>query len=126
MRRLKVIRALRCANYSLEAILHLLRQLSQNPDVDIRATLNNPKSSVDIISVCDRLIVSLTAAKKNAYEIREMLQNMKKNIYNPTLYHQPLCWWYSFSSKNEKVCKKVRNSYGRTGYDTISGRTYTS
>lgn len=77
MRRLKVIRALRCANYSLEAILRLLRQLSQNPDIDIRATLNNPKPSDDIISVCDRLIVSLTAAKKNAYEIRVMLQDMK-------------------------------------------------
>lgn len=77
MRRLRVIRALRCANYSLEAILRLLRQLSQNPDIDIRATLNNPKPSDDIISVCDRLIVSLTAAKKNAYEIRVMLQDMK-------------------------------------------------
>lgn len=77
MRRLKVIRALRCANYSLEAILRLLRQLSQNPDIDIRDTLNNPRPSDDIISVCDRLIVSLTAAKKNAYEIRVMLQDMK-------------------------------------------------
>lgn len=77
MRRLRVIRALRCANYSLEAILRLLRQLSQNPDIDIRATLNNPKPSDDIISVCDRLIVSLTATKKNAYEIRVMLQDMK-------------------------------------------------
>lgn len=80
MRRLKVIRALRCANYSLEAILRLLRQLSQNPDTDIRAALNNPKQSDDIISVCDRLIVSLTAAKKNAYEIRVMLQDMRNRF----------------------------------------------
>ena len=77
MRRLKVIRALRCANYSLEAILRLLRQLSQNPDIDIRATLNNPRPSDDISSVCDRLIVLLTAAKKNAYEIKVMLKDMK-------------------------------------------------
>lgn len=80
MRRLKVIRALRCANYSLEAILRLLKQLSQNPDIDIQATLNNPKPSDDIISVCDRLIVSLTAAKKNAYEIRVMLQDMRNRF----------------------------------------------
>lgn len=80
MRRLKVIRALRCANYSLEAILRLLRQLSQNPDTDIRAALNNPKQSDDISSVCDRLIVSLTAAKKNAYEIRVMLQDMRNRF----------------------------------------------
>ena len=80
MRRLKVIRALRCANYSLEAILRLLRQLSQNPDIDIRATLNNPQQSDDIISVCDLLIVSLTAAKKNAYEIKVMLQDMRNRF----------------------------------------------
>lgn len=79
IRRLKVIRSLRCANYSLEAILRLLQQLSQNPDTDIRATLNTPKQSDDIISVCDRLIVSLSEAEKNAYKIRTMLKNMKKN-----------------------------------------------
>ncbi|MGN0577435.1 MAG: MerR family transcriptional regulator [Ruminiclostridium sp.] len=77
IRRLKVIRSLRCANYSLEAILRLLQQLSQNPDTDIRAALNTPKKSDDIISVCDRLIVSLSAAEKNAFRIQEMLENMK-------------------------------------------------
>lgn len=77
IRRLKVIRSLRCANYSLEAILRLLQQLSQNPNTDIRATLNTPKQSDDIISVCDRLIVSLSEAEKNAYKIRAMLQDMK-------------------------------------------------
>lgn len=77
IQRLKVIRSLRCANYSLEAILRLLQQLSQNPDTDIRATLNMPKQTDDIISVCDRLIVSLSDAEKNAYKIRAMLQDMK-------------------------------------------------
>lgn len=77
IRRLKVIRSLRCANYSLEAILRLLQQLSQNPDTDIRAALNTPKKSDDMISVCDRLIVSLSAAEKNAYKIQKMLENMK-------------------------------------------------
>lgn len=80
IRRLKVIRALRCANYSLEAILRLLQQLSKNPDTDIRATLNTPKQSDDIISACDRLIVSLSAAEKNAYKIRAILQDMKSQF----------------------------------------------
>ncbi|MGN0561509.1 MAG: MerR family transcriptional regulator, partial [Candidatus Fimenecus sp.] len=80
IRRLKVIRSLRCANYSLEAILRLLQQLSQNPNTDIRATLNTPKQSDDIISVCDRLIVSLSSAEKNAYKIRAMLQDMKSRF----------------------------------------------
>lgn len=77
IQRLKIIRSLRCANYSLEAILRLLQQLSKNPNTDIRATLNTPKHSDDIISVCDRLIVSLSAAEKNAYKMLDMLQDMK-------------------------------------------------
>ncbi|MDE7325857.1 MAG: MerR family transcriptional regulator [Lachnospiraceae bacterium] len=77
IQRLKIIRSLRYANYSLEAILRLLQQLSQNPDTDIRATLNTPKQTDDIISVCDRLIVSFWAAEKNAVTILDMLQDMK-------------------------------------------------
>ena len=77
IQRLKIIRSLRCANYSLEAILRLLQQLSKNPDTDIRATLNTPKQTDDIISVCDRLIVSLSEAEKNAAIILDMLQDMK-------------------------------------------------
>lgn len=77
IQRLKIIRSLRCANYSLEAILRLLRQLDKNPDTDIRATLNTPKQSDDIISVCDKLIVSLSEAEKNAYTILSILQDMK-------------------------------------------------
>ncbi len=77
IQRLKIILSLRCANYSLEAILRLLRQLDQNPDTDIRAALNTPKQSDDIISVCDRLIVSLSEAEKNAYTILSILQDMK-------------------------------------------------
>lgn len=77
IQRLKIIRSLRCANYSLEAILRLLRQLDQNPDTYIRAALNTPKQSDDIISVCDRLIVSLSEAEKNAYTILSILQDMK-------------------------------------------------
>ncbi len=75
--RLKIIRSLRCANYSLEAILRLLQQLSQNPDTNIRDTLNTPKQTDDIISVCDRLIVSLSAAENNAVTILDMLHDMK-------------------------------------------------
>lgn len=47
------------------------------PDTDIRAALNTPKQSEDIISVCDRLTVSLSAAEKNAVTIMDMLQEMK-------------------------------------------------
>lgn len=85
IKRLKVIRSLRCANYSLEAILRLLNQLSQNPDTDIRVTLNTPKQSEEIISVCDRLIVSLSTAERNAYRIKSMLQDMKIKFSYPSI-----------------------------------------
>lgn len=78
IKRLKIIRSLRCANYSLEAILRMLQQLSQNPNVDIKTVLNTPRPSDDIISACDQLILSLSTAEKNAMILIEMLQKMKK------------------------------------------------
>lgn len=77
VQRLKIIRSLRCANYSLEAVLRLLQQLSQNPHTDIRAALNTARQTDDIISVCDRLIGSLSTAEKNAGTILDMLRDMK-------------------------------------------------
>lgn len=77
IQRLKIIRSLRGANYSLEAILRLLQQISKNPHADIRTVLNTPKQSDDIISVCDRLFISLSAAEQNAYKVLNKLQEMK-------------------------------------------------
>lgn len=77
IQRLKIIRSLRCANYSLEAILRLLQKLSQNPNADIRSTLNTPKPNDEIVSVCDKLIISLAAAANNASQLLAMLHNMK-------------------------------------------------
>lgn len=69
IKRLKIIRSLRCANYSLEAILRMLQQLSKNPNADIKLALNTPRRDEDIISVCDKLIVSLSSAEKNALKM---------------------------------------------------------
>lgn len=77
IKRLKIIRSLRCANYSLEAILRMLLQLSENPNIDIKKMLNTPQEDTDIITVCDKLIVSLTKAEHNAQEMILKLQNMK-------------------------------------------------
>lgn len=79
IRRLKMIRSLRCANYSLEAIRRMLQELSRDPETNIEAALNTPKSDDDIISVCDRLIVSLRKAAQNALAMQEMLENMKRS-----------------------------------------------
>ena len=80
IKRLKIIRSLRCANYSLEAILRMLQQLSQNPNADIKLALNTPRRDEDIISVCDKLIVSLSSAEKNALKMLDMLREMKEKF----------------------------------------------
>lgn len=77
IRRLKVIRSLRCANYSLEAILRMLSAVSVNPQVNLKKVLNTPRDNTDIISVCDKLIISLQAAGKNAEKMIEILLEMK-------------------------------------------------
>lgn len=80
IQRLKIIRCLRCANYSLESILNMLQELSRNPNIDIKEALNTPKSDSDIITVCDKLIISLTDAENNAKKMIDQLYMMKKNF----------------------------------------------
>ncbi|PKM74011.1 MAG: MerR family transcriptional regulator [Firmicutes bacterium HGW-Firmicutes-16] len=78
VRRLKIIRSLRCANYSLSAILRLLSAVSGNPETDIRATIDTPEEDENIVSVCDRLITSLRDAEENARGMLAKLHRMKK------------------------------------------------
>lgn len=85
IRRLKIIRSLRCANYSLEAILRMLSALSSNPDTDIKKALNTPKSNEEIIAVCDKLLTSLKTAETNAQAMIIMLQKMKEQFSKPPL-----------------------------------------
>lgn len=80
LRRLKIIRSLRCANYSLAAILRMLCALSSNPKADIRKVIDTPKEDEDIISVCDKLLTSLQYAEKNAYDMLTHLEKMKKQF----------------------------------------------
>lgn len=63
---LKIIRVLWFANYSLESIWRMMQQISKNPESDIREILDTPEKNERII------------------------------MKNPTVYHQPLYWWYSF------------------------------
>ena len=75
--RLKMIRTLRLANYSLEAILRMLNALEQNPQINIKQILNTPQSDSDIVSVCDKLISSLKDAEKNAEKMINIILEMK-------------------------------------------------
>lgn len=82
IQRLKVIRSLKCGNYSLSAILRMLNKLSEHNEADINEVLNSPNENEDIISVCDKLIISLNLAIQNAEEILEMLYEMKRKYSN--------------------------------------------
>ncbi|GMQ57069.1 MerR family transcriptional regulator [Vallitalea sediminicola] len=85
IKRLKIIRSLRCANYSLEAILRMLNALSYNPQVNIKEVLTTPKATDDIISVCDKLIISLHEAENNAKIIIQQLNDIKIKFANSPL-----------------------------------------
>jgi len=82
---LKIIRSLRCANYSLSSILRMLNTLSRNPEADIRQVIDTPKENDNIISVCDKLLTSLHHAEQNAKDMLSHLEKMKKQFQeNPT------------------------------------------
>lgn len=77
--RLKIIRSLRCANYSLSAILRMLKKLDSGMDNnDVLEILNTPEGDEDIISACDKLIVSLDNAINNAYEAISIITEIKQ------------------------------------------------
>mgnify|MGYP000860510674 CR=1 FL=1 len=77
IRKLKVIRSLRCANYSLTAILRMMRALELNAAANVGQVLNTPGEEEEIISVYDNLVISLNSAGRNAREIQSMLIEMK-------------------------------------------------
>lgn len=78
---LKIIKSLRCANYSLASILRMLSVLSDNPHANIRSAIDTSNSEEDIITACDQLLTSLEHATSNAKEIITILEKMKKE-YN--------------------------------------------
>lgn len=86
IRRLKIIRSLRSANYSLSAILRMLLAFTLNPDTDIRIAIDTPTGEEDIISVYDKLLTSLQEAMDLATAMELQLNKMKRLFYkNPTL-----------------------------------------
>lgn len=78
---LKIIRSLRCANYSLSSILRMLTALSCDPKTDIMKVIDTPLQTDDIITACDRLITSLDRAASNGRAIKNMLTEMKEKFY---------------------------------------------
>lgn len=75
---LKIIRSLRCANYSLSSILRMLNALSADPKTDIGEIIDTPQSGDEIITACDKLLTSLQEAKENAMFVAGQIEKMKK------------------------------------------------
>ena len=73
MQTLKIIRELRVANYSLSAILRMLNALHGKKQINVGEVLNTPDDGEFIISVCDKLIVSLTELRADALELKQKI-----------------------------------------------------
>lgn len=80
IQRLKIIRSLRCANYSLAAILRMINATSKNMEIDIREVINTPKKDEDIVTACDKLLTSLSNAESNANCILSQLKAMQEKF----------------------------------------------
>ena len=75
--RLKIIRILRNAHYSMMSILRMLNRLDQG-EVDVRQIIDTPHEDEDIICAADRYITALTLAEKDALEMLNLLDAMRK------------------------------------------------
>ena len=76
IQRLKMIRSLRCANYSLTAILRMLNALNTDPLADLRTNINTPSPDEDIITACDKLLTSLSDAKQNMTFVLSQIETL--------------------------------------------------
>lgn len=78
MERLLIIRTLRCANYSLSAILRLTGKLNHSRAIQISQTLNTPEENEEIVSACDHLLSALLSAKDDAQSMIAHIENMAR------------------------------------------------
>lgn len=83
IKKIKIIRALRCNNFSLSSILRLLKELEKNTNIDIKRVIDTPKKNEDIISACDKLLTSLKNAKEECKKMMNQIEIIKK--INPPL-----------------------------------------
>lgn len=84
MKRLKIIRTLRNAHYSMMAILRMISQVNQNINDNLQTIIDTPLPSEDIISVTDQFITSLIHANGNADKILNQLEKMKTTLQYTT------------------------------------------
>lgn len=77
IKRLKIIRTLRNAHYSMMAILRMLSQMKKEANLNLQTIIDTPLPSEDIISATDQYITSLVHADQNADKLFAHLMRMK-------------------------------------------------
>lgn len=76
LRRLRVIRLLSRAGYSLSAILRMLIQFDRGATTDLRHALDTPRPDEDIVTARDRWISTLTDQERRAQTTIALLEEM--------------------------------------------------
>lgn len=71
--RMKIIRSLRRAHYSMSSILRLLNTAEKSKELNVKQVLDTPSEYEDIVTVTDRLIHSLEEAIQSAREVIRLL-----------------------------------------------------
>lgn len=74
--RLKIIRTLRVANYSIMAVLRMMLHIDKEGEKDIRTILDTPAPEEDIVYATDRWISTLIRTEKNAGAIITQINHM--------------------------------------------------
>ncbi len=74
--RLRVIRLLSRAGYSLPAILRMLIQLDRGEKTDLRRALDTPRPGEDVYMASDRLISTLTGQEQRAHTIIALVEEI--------------------------------------------------
>lgn len=74
--RLRVIRMLSLAGYSISAILRMLIQLDQGEKTDLRPALDTPRPDEDVYLASDRWLSTLADHEQRAHTIIALLEEM--------------------------------------------------
>jgi DNA-binding transcriptional MerR regulator len=76
--RLRVVRLLLQAGYSMMSVLRILTYLDQDHTADVRQVLDTPRPDEEVLSAADRWLSALADQEKNALAILEMAGEINK------------------------------------------------
>ena len=77
MDRLKIIRTLRSAHYSMMSILRMLRRMDQG-EMNLRQAIDTPDKEEDIVNAADRYCTALQQAEQDAMEMLDIIGSIQE------------------------------------------------